>query len=315
MSTAQSLELLPIDIRRFREGNTGIPYVTTLDSETPGPHVLIMALTHGNEVCGAHALSWLVDEGLQPRRGKLTLAFGNVDAYDAFDPANPTASRFIDEDMNRVWGNDILDGPRQSRELARARELRPVVAQADFLLDIHSMQTNCPPLMLCGTHSKGRELAARLGVPPLVVSDAGHRAGPRMRDYLGFGDEASSKTALLVECGQHWKSTSREMAIQTALHFLRVIDTVDRAWLAPRLGAQSAAQRFVRVTEAVTITTAKFRFLDDFEGMEVIARAGTAIAMDGELPVLTPYDDCTLVMPSRRQVVGQTAVRFGRFES
>ncbi len=315
MSTTQALELLPIDISRFRAGNTGIPYVTTLDSGTQGPHVLIMALTHGNEVCGAHALSWLVDQGLQPRRGKVTLAFGNVDAYAAFDPDNPGASRFLDEDMNRVWGRDILDGPRQSRDLARARVLRPIVEQADLLLDIHSMQTNCPALMLCGVHAKGRTLAAALGVPPLVVSDSGHKAGPRMRDFLGFGEEESSKTALLVECGQHWKSESREMAIQTSLRFLRATGTVDPDWLASRVDAQSPTQRFVRVTEAVTITTPKFHFLDDFEGMEVIARAGTVIAMDGNQPVLTPYDDCTLVMPSRRQIVGQTAVRFGRFET
>ncbi len=30
-------------------------------------------------------------------------------------------------------------------------------------------------------------------------------------------------------------------------------------------------------------------------------------------PVLTPYDDCVLVMPSQRLERGQTAVRFGRW--
>lgn len=315
MTTDQTLELLPIDISRFRDGNTGIPFVSTMDSGAPGPHVLITALTHGNEVCGAHALSWLVDQGVQPKRGKLSLAFGNVDAYAAFDPANPTASRFLDEDMNRVWGPSILEGPRQSRDLARARQMRPIIDQADFLLDIHSMQTNCPALMLCGIHERGRALAAAVGVPPLVVSDAGHKAGPRMRDYLGFGEDGSPKTALLVECGQHWKADSRTVAIETALRFLRATDAVDAGWIAARLKGEPPAQRFVRVTEPVTIASADFRFLEEFEGMEVIAKAGTTIAMDGDRPVVTPYDDCTLVMPSRRQVVGQTAVRFGRFEN
>ncbi len=315
MSVEHTLELLPIDIGRFREGNTGIPYVTTLESGRPGPHVLITALTHGNEVCGAHALCWLADEGVRPVRGKLTMAFGNVEAYAAFDPANPTASRFLDEDMNRVWGMDILNGPRESRDLARARQMLPIVEQADFLLDIHSMQTNCPALMLCGIHERGRDLAAAVGVPPLVVSDAGHKAGPRMRDFLGFGAAGSPKTALLVECGQHWKTASRDMAIETSLRFLRAVGAVDADWATARMRGEPPAQRFVRVTEPVTITTAEFRFLQEFEGMEVIPKAGTVIAMDGDRPVATPYDDCTLVMPSRRQVVGQTAVRFGRFEA
>jgi len=29
--------------------------------------------------------------------------------------------------------------------------------------------------------------------------------------------------------------------------------------------------------------------------------------------VRTPYDDCVLIMPSRRLVKGQTAVRLGRY--
>jgi hypothetical protein len=37
------------------------------------------------------------------------------------------------------------------------------------------------------------------------------------------------------------------------------------------------------------------------------------IAHDGSKPVTTPYDDCALIMPSRRTAAGQTAVRLGRF--
>jgi hypothetical protein len=46
--------------------------------------------------------------------------------------------------------------------------------------------------------------------------------------------------------------------------------------------------------------------------MEVIADRDTVIAHDGEAPIRTPYDDCVLIMPSRRLVAGQTAVRLGR---
>ena len=43
------------------------------------------------------------------------------------------------------------------------------------------------------------------------------------------------------------------------------------------------------------------------------AIAGTVMAHDGEEPIVTPYDDCVLIMPSRRRQRGQTAVRFGRY--
>lgn len=69
------------------------------------------------------------------------------------------------------------------------------------------------------------------------------------------------------------------------------------------------------MTEAVTVATERFRFLAPYRGLEVIPKAGTVIAYDGEAPVATPYDDCVLIMPSRRLVPGQTAVRLGRLQA
>ena len=43
------------------------------------------------------------------------------------------------------WTTEVLDGNRDSVELKRARELRPIVDTVDFLQDIHSMQTVTPP--------------------------------------------------------------------------------------------------------------------------------------------------------------------------
>ncbi len=63
----------------------------------------------------------------------------------------------------------------------------------------------------------------------------------------------------------------------------------------------------------MTIETDDFRFAGAFHGLEVIARAGTVIGTDGDRPIATPYDDCVLIMPSRRLRRGESAVRFGRF--
>ena len=109
-----AIELTPPDIEPYRAGNTGTEYVTTFDSGVSGPHVLVTALTHGNEICGAIALDRLLRAGLQPRQGKLTLAFDNVAAYRSFDLRMPTTARFIDEDFNRLWAPATLDGARQS---------------------------------------------------------------------------------------------------------------------------------------------------------------------------------------------------------
>jgi hypothetical protein len=176
------------------------------------------------------------------------------------------------------------------------------------------MQQKTPPLMMAGPLAKGRQLAKAVGLPEIVVTDAGHAAGKRMRDYEGFADPASPKNALLVECGQHWEAAAGPLAIQSALRFLLVNGMVDDDWAAEGLeGLTLPQQRFIEVTGPVTIANDGFRFVEDYRGLEVIPRAGTVIAYDGDAAVATPYDDCVLVMPSRRLNPGASAVRLGRY--
>ncbi len=301
------------DITPYEAGNTGIPYVTTFDSGRPGPHVLVNALAHGNEICGAIALDHLFRRNVRPAAGKLTLSFANVAAYRRFDRANPTASRFVDEDWNRLWDAATLDSTRHSTELARARAMRPLIDTVDLLLDIHSMQLAAAPLMLAGLTDKSLSLARRTGIPELIVRDAGHAAGRRLRDYGAFADPAPPKVALLVECGQHWESRAADLAIDTAWRFLAACGVFAPSEAARFLARPAPPQRTVTVTEAVTIAGDRFEFTQDFRGLEVIPRAGTVIARDGGREVRTPYDECVLIMPSRRLLRGQTAVRLGRF--
>jgi len=310
------VELVAPDIEPYRAGNTGIDYVTTFAATAPGPHVMVAGLTHGNEICGAIVLDRLLRAGIRPRQGTLTLSFNNVAAYRQFDPRMPIASRYINEDFNRLWSPATLGGTRDSAELTRARALRPVVDMADYLLDLHSMQYATKPLMLAGLLDKSRALARRVGIPEIIMCDAGHAAGPRMRDYGGFGDPHSAKTALLIECGQHWERRAAEVAIDVTLRFLIALGTVEAEDVAALGGPEFDAhprQRVIEVTEAVTIGGEHFEFVDDYTGLEVVQRQGTVIAHDGPRPVRTPYDDCVLIMPSRRLLRGQTAVRLGRY--
>jgi predicted deacylase len=311
--TDHRIELNPPDITPYRSGNTGIDYVTTFDSGVSGPHVVINALTHGNELCGAVALDYLFRLNVRPQRGKLTFSFANVAAYQYFDPERPTASRYVDEDFNRLWAEDVLDGPRDSVELRRARRMRPLFDQADFLLDLHSMQHPTAPLMLCGLTDRGKALARAIGYPQWIVSDRGHAAGKRLLDYREFARPDGHKSALLVECGQHWQAGSGAVAIETSLRFLIATGAIPADFAAPyQLPVPPTPQQLIEITDAVTAGTDRFVYTADYIGMEVIDTAGTVIGFDGDRPVRTPYDRCVLIMPSRRLRRGQTAVRLGR---
>ena len=315
-SSPYQVELSPPDISAYRQGNCGIEYVTTFDSGEPGPHVMVNAITHGNELCGAIAVDRLFRMNVRPVRGKLSLAFANVAAFHSFNPLLPHASRFVDEDFNRVWTPATLDGPHQSVELARARAMRPIIDQIDFLLDIHSMHDPHGPVMISGPLDKGIALAKLVGVPEFIVADTGHANGTRMRDYGGFGEPASPKAALLVECGQHWERASADLAWQTTWRFLRALDVVDPALAESQIDSvPPSAQKVVRVTQAVVASGRNFTFADGLRGLSIVPKRGDLIAYDEGKPVVTPYDNCVLIMPTMIHVKpGLTAVRLGRLE-
>ncbi len=302
------------DLHRWAGGNAGIPYVHTFSSGKSGPHVVVQALTHGNEVCGAIALDWLLDSGAWPAHGTLSLVFANVSAYERFDRADPFGSRCVDEDFNRLWTAEVLDVSRTSAELDRARALRPLYDRTEYLLDLHSMTEACPPLAMAGRQQKGVLLAQALEYPQYIVVDGGHVAGKRLRDYAFFDDPVDPRNALLIECGQHWETASVDVAKRATLRFLRHFGMADPEFLAAHLPAlPTPAQRVIEVTDVVTIGSDDFAFAFPAEGLGVVREAGTLLARDGGLDVRTPYADCVLIMPTRRPKKGETAVRLGRF--
>jgi len=249
-------------------------------------------------------------------QGKLILAFANVAAFARFDFGDPDRSRYIDEDYNRVWGDDALLGPRDSAELRRARELRPFVDAADFLLDLHSMHEPCRPIMVCAKSEKSVALARLVGAPADLLIDTGHPAGLRMIERGAFNDPASARTAVLIECGQHWERRSVDVAVDTLFRFLLATGAVNASICKSHTRlAPPAVQRLIRVTEPVVAESMDFRFPYLFEGLEVVPKAGTVVATDRGRTWRTPYDDCVMVMPSLRHLKpGATVMRLGRYD-
>jgi predicted deacylase len=300
------------DLAPWRAGNTGVAGFTTRAAAEPGPHVALVSLMHGNEIAGAIVLARLLEAGLRPARGRLTFGFANLAAFERFDPRQPTASRFIDEDLNRLWDLDVLEAPRQSSELDRAREMRPLIDDVDVLLDLHSMLWPSDPLVLSGATAKGRDLALALGTPSLVVADSGHAAGRRLIDYGDFARADTPRAAVLVEAGQHWERQTVATTLASVAGLLRHLDMLDDDAKLP-IPVPGEPPRFALVTMPVTAGTASFAFVQAFRGGDVLPRRNTLIAMDGASEVRTPHDDCLLVMPSPRPSRGHTAVRLARF--
>ncbi|MCX7931007.1 MAG: succinylglutamate desuccinylase/aspartoacylase family protein [Rhodovarius sp.] len=294
------------DLRPWAEGNAGRG-VWSFAAPAPGPHLCVVALTHGNEIAGAILLERWLRQGLRPLAGRLTLVFANLDAYARFDAEDPIASRFLEQDLNRVWNPETLAGEGRSCEARRARALRPVVEAADVVLDLHSILWPSDPLMLVAGDAPSRRLALSLGEPPLVVSDPGHEAGRRLIDHVA----RRGQRAILLEAGHHWEAETVARMERVALRLMAQLGLHDRA---PPLPA-GPRPRHARVVRTVTARSDDFRFARPIRGGEVIAEAGTLIAWDGAEPILTPHPQCLIVMPTLRTQAGQTAVRLAAFEA
>ena len=302
------LEFAVPDISKHAAGNAGVPYLYVLEGPEPGPTAMISAIVHGNEISGAVILNDLLNRNFRPARGTLILAFMNVEAFRRFDSAHPSESRLVDEDLNRVWSLERLDSPGASVELRRAKEVKPFVERADYLLDLHSTTGDGGPMLLVGMTQKALRFARSLKIDAPIIRDWGHLKGRRMRDYEGFGEEARTPIALLMESGQHWRENTLQMAddavrkFLTALGMVQAHDALQDAPDAPVLD----------VTDVVTVQTEGFHFIADYQGVERIPEQGTVIAYDGVRPIVTPYDDCVLIMPTHHSRPGQTAIRFAR---
>ena len=210
----------------------------------------------------------------------------------------------------------MLDGPRQTADLARARELRPLYDRADYLLDLHSMTDPCPPLALAGRQHKGSSSRRRSASPEHIIVDAGHAAGKRLRDYAFFDDSGGSaqRAADRMRPALGARRARRREAGR------RCASCAISAWSSRRSSTRISsrcrcrAQKVIEVTGAVTIATDEFAFARSGRaGSPSCPRRARCSRATATPRSVTPYDDCVLIMPTRRPKKGETAVRLGRF--
>jgi predicted deacylase len=301
-----AFEVLPRDLSSYRKGNAGVDYVHRLESGRPGPHVLVNALTHGNEVCGMVAATHLLDTGVRPQIGTLTVSFANVQAYESFNREKPHDSRQLVHNMNRIWSSEWLDGGQDSPELRRAREMRPVVAAADHILDLHSTSQAVQPFWVYPAYPRNAAAAAAIGRPAVhLVMPTGLRTGTPLIQHGRHGEEQGTGIALVAECGQHFLRATADMAVDVTLDFLAHFGLIERERALP------GPQRRFELLATPMIKTEAFRFVRPLVGLETFAK-GELIATDGPDEIRAPCDECTVFMPARTVIVGREAVYLTR---
>lgn len=271
---------------------------------TPGPALIVLGAVHGNETCGAHAIARVIDalhQGrIRLRRGRLTL----------LPVANPLAfaqgTREGERNLNRRF---VPRAQPQDYEDRLTRQLAPLLAAHDALLDLHSFHTPGAPFAMVGPLDNdgprepfaraGEEmaLARALGVDQVVqgwlqVYDRAAQARGQAPDDEGIGTNEYMRSqggyAVTIECGQHQDPAAvavAERAIHGALAQLGLADVP-----APPASTGPAA----RLKDVVLRESEGDRLARDWRSFDPV-RAGQPVAWraDGR-PVPAPFDGCVL---------------------
>lgn len=307
------LELEWVDLAAYRRGNTGIDHVYSFDSGMPGPHVMVNALTHGNELCGMYVVRRLLDAGLRPRAGRLTLSFANVAAYERFGP-QALQTRFVERDFNRLWHDDLLAQDHRSVEARRAHALAPLVRSVDRLLDLHSTWHAVLPFFVLARLPRVRRWADHLALPPRqLLLPAFRHEGYHLIDYGAFAAPEGDAIGLIAECGQHFAATSVSTAWQVTLRFLQASGCIgddDAAALGLAPPAAPAIERF-EIVQPVIAATDHLRMACSYAGF-VPFQSGEIAAYDGALAVTAPFDGAIVLAPRPDPRSGQQAFAWGR---
>ncbi len=121
-------------------------------------------------------------------------------------PEKPFENRQLVHNLNRIWSDEWLEGAEDSPELRRARELRPVVAAADHILDLHSTSQDVVPFWVYPAFARNAAVALAIGRPSVhLVMPKGLGSGTPLIQHGRHGeDEGPAGAALVAECGQHF---------------------------------------------------------------------------------------------------------------
>ena len=201
---------------------------------------------------------------------------------------------------------DMLDG------VLRARGIEPADIRTVVMTHLHSDHLSALPQLPGVTEvwvhrdeldtPYARRQRGIVDDAPLVVMDGAEGQVRPGLSWFHTPGHAPGHVAVVAECGQHFMRATSELAIEVALDFIAHFGLIER----PLAAAGSPQQRF-GLLKTCMVTTPNFRFVRPLVGFETFAE-GELIATDGDAEIRALCDDCTVLMPARKPIVGREAV-------
>ena len=296
----------------------------------PGPKLLVLGAVHGNEVCGAKAITHLLQE---IDSGQLGIERGTVTFVPITNPlAYQRRQRTGERNLNRNMAPSAIP---QDFEDRIANVLCPLLDTHDVLLDPHSFHTGGAPFVMIGpqdnsgtlepfSHAEAEmQLALCTGAPRIVegwldtyargvarraaapvatgtaraqtlVTNPNYGVGSTeyMRSRGGYG--------VTLECGQHDDPQGVQVARHAILQTLALLNMISRP-----LEATPAEREILRLVDVTDREHAGDSFAREWRSFDAV-QAGELIGTrhHGGAVVTAPHDGF-VVFPNPRAEPGQ----------
>ena len=252
-----------------------------------GPRVVLFGGTHGDEISGIHALEKLFFElytgARSLLRGSLVLVRVNALAIAA-------ERRYVTYNMNRLFRDEY--GPevdRDAYEFKRAQELKPLLRECDYFLDLHSAPIAQEPFLVAEHAVTG--FYAQLGLPHIITGWSKFSGGPIGGDAENYAGSHGAKAATL-ESGSHYEKASNDVAYRTVTTLLWLLGMLE--------GVEAGASYETDIIDMYAVVTKEsddFRYAGNVANFQRFAR-GEVFAFQGG-KALAVEEDSYLLIPMR----------------
>jgi succinylglutamate desuccinylase len=269
--------------------NIDLSHSFTIDSQKPGPHLVIVGGLHGSEPAGVEAIIAFVKnletKNLQLNCGQITFILGNPKAY-------LKNQRFIDANLNRVF----LDTLPDNYEGQRAGEIRNFLVKnkPNLILDLHSVSVGNWQMVAYIQGQNNRDLALELSpIDFHLVVDLESLPGSLMQDAEKIGAKG-----IAVECGNHTGPESAQVAlyhINQSVVNTKILNSKD---LLPATEKNFGQDIYIYKTLEPIKPKLGFSFISNKVNTGTFVKAGEVYAKHDE-GLEIAKQDCYIVMPDK----------------
>lgn len=272
------------------ENYKNISHCVRVESWRSGPRVCVFAWIHGNEKSWILAL-WQFYELLKSSEIEI-LKWSLTMVLQANFYAIAQDKREIKHNMNRLFRDDLKEN-LQDEEIQRAEELKVLLQDCDYFLDLHSTSWKSDPF--CFAESQTFDFIKTLGIGRAIC---GWWA---LGGVLSWDTEcyANSQWAisLTFEAWNHNNEEWEKNAFGVIKNFLC------KCWLLQDSYFEKLTKekKFARVWKTYVCKNTNFKYTKEYKNLQFVKK-WEIIAHDGNKPVVAEQD-FLIVMPKSEEII------------